>query len=289
MIPELGQIALLLALAVAIVQGVLPIVGAARGHTPWMMLARPAAQTQCLLVAFAFAALAYAFAHNDFSVHYVAANSNSALPLHYRIAGVWGGHEGSLLLWVLMLNLWMLAVAQFSRHLPLPVIARILAVMGLVSMGFLLFMLLTSNPFDRLLPAAPDGRDLNPLLQDPGMVFHPPMLYMGYVGFSVAFSFAIAALIGGNLDATWARWTRPWTTAAWFFLTLGIALGSWWAYYELGWGGWWFWDPVENASFMPWLVGTALIHSLAVTEKRGAFKSWTVLLAIMAFSLSLLG
>jgi len=289
MIPELGQIALLLALAVAVVQGVLPIVGAARGHAPWMMLARPAAQTQCLLVAFAFAALAYAFAHNDFSVQYVASNSNSALPLHYRIAGVWGGHEGSLLLWVLMLNLWMLAVAQFSRHLPLPVVARILAVMGLVSMGFLLFMLLTSNPFDRLLPAAPDGRDLNPLLQDPGMVFHPPMLYMGYVGFSVAFSFAIAALIGGNLDATWARWTRPWTTAAWFFLTLGIALGSWWAYYELGWGGWWFWDPVENASFMPWLVGTALIHSLAVTEKRGAFKSWTVLLAIMAFSLSLLG
>jgi cytochrome c-type biogenesis protein CcmF len=288
-IPELGQVACLLALAVALVQGTLPIAGAARGNGAWMALARPAAQTQCLLIVFAFAALAVSFAHNDFSVQYVAQNSNSALPLHYRLAGVWGGHEGSLLLWLLMLNLWMLAVSQFSAHLPQPVVARILAVMGLVSMGFLLFMLLTSNPFDRLLPAAPDGRDLNPLLQDPGMVFHPPMLYMGYVGFSVAFAFAIAALIGGNLDATWARWTRPWTTAAWIFLTLGIALGSWWAYYELGWGGWWFWDPVENASFMPWLVGTALIHSLAVTEKRGAFKSWTVLLAIMAFSLSLLG
>jgi cytochrome c-type biogenesis protein CcmF len=288
-IPELGQVACLLALAVAVVQGTLPIAGAARGNRAWMALARPAAQTQCLLIVLAFAALAYAFAHNDFSVLYVAQNSNSALPLHYRLAGVWGGHEGSLLLWLLMLNVWMLAVSQFSTHLPEPVVARILAVMGLVSAGFLLFMLLTSNPFDRLLPAAGDGRDLNPLLQDPGMVFHPPMLYMGYVGFSVAFAFAIAALIGGNLDATWARWTRPWTTAAWIFLTLGIALGSWWAYYELGWGGWWFWDPVENASFMPWLVGTALIHSLAVTEKRGAFKSWTVLLAIMAFSLSLLG
>jgi len=289
MIPELGQVALLLALAIACVQGTLPIAGAAQGRHDWMSLARPAAQTQCLLVVFAFGCLTYAFIYNDFSVLYVASNSNSALPLAYRIAGVWGGHEGSLLLWLLMLNLWMLAVAQFSRHLPAPVVARILAVMGLVSVGFLLFMLLTSNPFERLLPAAPDGRDLNPLLQDPGMVIHPPMLYMGYVGFSVAFAFAIAALIGGNLDATWARWTRPWTTAAWIFLTVGIALGSWWAYYELGWGGWWFWDPVENASFMPWLVGTALIHSLAVTEKRGAFKSWTVLLAIMAFSLSLLG
>jgi cytochrome c-type biogenesis protein CcmF len=289
MIPELGQVALLLALAAALVQGTLPIAGAARGNALWMALARPAAQAQCLLVVIAFAALAYSFASNDFSVLYVASNSNSALPLHYRIAGVWGGHEGSLLLWLLMLNIWTLAVSQFSSHLPQPVIARILAVMGLVSVGFLLFMLLTSNPFERLLPGAPDGRDLNPLLQDPGMVFHPPMLYMGYVGFSVAFSFAIAALIGGNLDAAWARWTRPWTTAAWIFLTLGIAMGSAWAYYELGWGGWWFWDPVENASFMPWLVGTALIHSLAVTEKRGAFKSWTVLLAIMAFSLSLLG
>ena len=289
MIPELGQFAALLALAVALIQGSLPIVGAARGDKAWMQLARPAAQTQFLLVVVAFACLTASFVNNDWSVLYVASNSNSALPLAYRIAGVWGGHEGSLLLWLLMLNVWTLAVAIFSRHLPLPVVARILAVMGLVSVGFLLFMLLTSNPFERLLPAALDGRDLNPLLQDPGMVIHPPMLYMGYVGFSVAFAFAIAALIGGNLDATWARWTRPWTLAAWCFLTVGIALGSWWAYYELGWGGWWFWDPVENASFMPWLVGTALIHSLAVTEKRGAFKSWTVLLAIMAFSLSLLG
>jgi cytochrome c-type biogenesis protein CcmF len=289
MIPEIGQLALLLALAVSLIQGSLPIVGAAQGRQDWMALARPAAQTQCLLVIVAFGCLVTSFVQGDFSVLYVASNSNSALPMAYKVAGVWGGHEGSLLLWVLMLNLWMLAVAQFSRHLPQPVVARILAVMGLVSLGFLLFMLLTSNPFERLLPAAPDGRDLNPLLQDPGMVIHPPMLYMGYVGFSVAFSFAIAALIGGNLDSTWARWTRPWTTAAWIFLTLGIALGSWWAYYELGWGGWWFWDPVENASFMPWLAGTALMHSLAVTEKRGAFKSWTVLLAIMAFSLSLLG
>ncbi len=289
MIPEIGQLALLLALAVALVQGSLPIAGASRNRVEWMALARPAAQTQCLLVILAFGCLAASFINNDFSVLYVASNSNSALPLQYRIAGVWGGHEGSLLLWLLMLNLWTMAVATFSAHLPQPVISRILAVMGLVSVGFLLFMLITSNPFDRLLPAAPDGRDLNPLLQDPGMVIHPPMLYMGYVGFSVAFAFAIAALIGGNLDTQWARWTRPWTTAAWCFLTVGIALGSWWAYYELGWGGWWFWDPVENASFMPWLVGTALIHSLAVTEKRGAFKSWTVLLAIMAFSLSLLG
>ena len=289
MIPELGQWALMLALAVALIQGTLPIAGAARGRQDWMALARPAAQTQCLLVIVAFGCLMTSFVQNDFSVLYVASNSNSALPLAYRIAGVWGGHEGSLLLWLLMLNLWMLAVAQFSSHLPQAVVARILAVMALVSLGFLLFTLITSNPFERLLPAAPDGRDLNPLLQDPGMVIHPPMLYMGYVGFSVAFSFAIAALIGGNLDSTWARWTRPWTTAAWVFLTLGIALGSWWAYYELGWGGWWFWDPVENASFMPWLVGTALIHSLAVTEKRGAFKAWTVLLAILAFSLSLLG
>ncbi|MEO7151190.1 MAG: heme lyase CcmF/NrfE family subunit [Burkholderiaceae bacterium] len=289
MIPEIGQWAALLALAVALVQGSLPIIGAAQGRVAWMELARPAAQTQCLLVVVAFACLTASFVQNDWSVLYVTSNSNSALPLAYRIAGVWGGHEGSLLLWLLMLNVWTLAVASFSRHLPLPVVSRILAVMGLVSVGFLLFMLLTSNPFERLLPAALDGRDLNPLLQDPGMVIHPPMLYMGYVGFSVAFAFAIAALIGGNLDATWARWTRPWTLAAWTFLTVGIALGSWWAYYELGWGGWWFWDPVENASFMPWLVGTALIHSLAVTEKRGAFKSWTVLLAIMAFSLSLLG
>ena len=289
MIPELGQVALLLALAVALVLGTLPLAGAARGNVVWMGLARPAAQAHFVLVATAFVFLVSAFVRDDFSVLYVAANSNSALPLQYRIAGVWGGHEGSLLLWVMMLSVWMLAVTRFSRHLPLPVVARILSVMGLISVGFLLFMLLSSNPFDRLSPVPLDGNDLNPLLQDPGMVAHPPMLYMGYVGFSVAFAFAVAALLGSNLDSTWARWTRPWTTAAWSFLTIGIMLGSMWAYYVLGWGGWWFWDPVENASFMPWLAGTALIHSLAVTEKRGAFKSWTVLLAIIAFSLSLLG
>ncbi|AOK29678.1 MULTISPECIES: heme lyase CcmF/NrfE family subunit [Burkholderia] len=289
MIPELGQIALLLALAVALILGTLPLLGAARARVDWMSLARPAAQTHFILVGIAFLCLASCFARNDFSVLYVASNSNSALPLPYRIAGVWGGHEGSLLLWLMMLSIWMLAVAQRSRHLPQPLVARILAVMGLISVGFLLFMLTTSNPFARLSPVPPDGNDLNPLLQDPGMVAHPPMLYMGYVGFSVAFAFALAALLGGNLDATWARWTRPWTTAAWLSLTIGIMLGSMWAYYVLGWGGWWFWDPVENASFMPWLAGTALIHSLAVTEKRGAFKSWTVLLAIITFSLSLLG
>ena len=254
-----------------------------------MAFARPAAQSLALLVAFAFGCLVYSFVTNDFSVAYVATNSNSALPLQYRVAGAWGGHEGSLLLWTLMLGVWMSAVSLFSRHLPEEMVARVLGVMGLVSAGFLAFMLFTSNPFDRLLPAAADGRDLNPLLQDPGMVLHPPMLYMGYVGFSVAFAFAVAALLAGRLDAAWARWSRPWTTVAWMFLTLGIALGSGWAYYELGWGGWWFWDPVENASFMPWLCGTALIHSLAVTEKRGAFRSWTVLLAIFAFALSLLG
>ena len=245
-------------------------------------LARGAAQAQALLVAFAFGCLTYAFVNNDFSVQYVAMHSNSALPLHYRISGVWGGHEGSFLLWCLMLGAWMLAVAAFSAHLPEEMVARVLGVMGVLSAGFIAFMLFTSNPFDRLFPAPPDGRDLNPLLQDPGMVLHPPMLYMGYVGFSVAFAFAVAALLSGRLDAAWARWSRPWTTVAWVFLTLGIALGSGWAYYELGWGGWWFWDPVENASFMPWLVGTALIHSLAVTEKRGGFRSWTVLLAIVA-------
>jgi cytochrome c-type biogenesis protein CcmF len=289
MIPELGQFALALALAVAMVQAVLPIAGAARGNAAWIAVARPAAQTQAVLVAFAFGCLTYAFVANDFSVAYVAAHSNSALPLEYRVSGVWGGHEGSLLLWTLMLGVWMTAVSVFSGHLPEEMTARVLGVMGLVSTGFLAFMLFTSNPFDRQLPPAVDGRDLNPLLQDPGMVLHPPMLYMGYVGFSVAFSFAVAALLSGKLDAAWARWSRPWTTVAWMFLTLGIALGSGWAYYELGWGGWWFWDPVENASFMPWLVGTALIHSLAVTEKRGGFRSWTVLLAIIAFGLSLLG
>jgi cytochrome c-type biogenesis protein CcmF len=289
MIPELGHFALWIALGVAAVLGVMPMLGAARNRGDWMALARPSARLLFVLVAFAFLCLAAAFVGNDFSVLYVATNSNRSLPLHYRVTAVWGGHEGSILLWLLMLTLWTLAVATFSRHLPDKVVSRILAVMGLLSFGFLLFLLATSNPFDRLLPVPADGRDLNPLLQDPGMVIHPPMLYMGYVGLSVAFSFAVAALIGGNLDATWARWTRPWTTAAWIFLTIGIALGSAWAYYELGWGGWWFWDPVENASFMPWLVATALIHSLAVTEKRNSFKNWTVLLAILAFSLSLLG
>ena len=289
MVPEIGHFLLWLACAVALVLGTVPMLGAARGRGDWMALARPLALSLFALVLLSFVMLTLAFVRHDFSVLYVAGNSNSALPLHYRITAVWGGHEGSMLLWMLMLTLWTAAVALFSRHMPLREVARILAVLGLLSVGFLLFTLLTSNPFERLAPAAADGRDLNPLLQDPGMIFHPPMLYMGYVGFSVAFAFAVAALISGRLDATWARWTRPWTTAAWIFLTLGIALGSWWAYYELGWGGWWFWDPVENASFMPWLVGTALIHSLAVTEKRGAFKSWTVLLAIMAFSLSLLG
>jgi cytochrome c-type biogenesis protein CcmF len=279
----------MLALCVALLQGVLPLVGAARGAPAWMAIARPAALAQFGLVAIAFGCLAYAFVANDFSVLYVAQHSNSRLPAYYRFAGVWGGHEGSIVLWILMLTAWSSAVAVFSRHLPERMAARVLGVMGLVSAGFLLFVLFTSNPFERLFPPAQDGADLNPLLQDPGMVFHPPLLYMGYVGFSVAFAFAIAALLDGRLDATWARWSRPWTIAAWGFLTVGICLGSFWAYYELGWGGWWFWDPVENASFMPWLVGTALLHSLAVAEKRGSFKAWTALLAIVAFSLSLLG
>ncbi len=289
MIPELGQVALTLALCLSLVQGVFPLLGTANGNTAWIALARPAARGQFLCVALAFGLLAWSFVINDFSIVNVATNSNSALPLQYRIAATWGSHEGSLLLWTLMLTGWGVAVSVFSRRLPDDMVARVLGVMGLIGVGFLAFMLFTSNPFDRLLPAAPDGRDLNPLLQDVGMIFHPPMLYMGYVGFSVAFAFAVAALLSGRLDATWARWSRPWTTVAWLFLTIGIALGSFWAYYELGWGGWWFWDPVENASFMPWLVGTALIHSLAVTEKRGAFRSWTVLLAIATFSLSLLG
>jgi len=289
MIPEIGQFALIIALLLALTQATFPLLGASRGNRSWIALAAPAGQAQFIFLAIAFGCLAYSFITNDFSVLNVATNSNSQLPLHYRLAATWGSHEGSLLLWTLMLGLWTVAVSLFSRHLPEEMVARVLSVMGIVSCGFLLFMLLTSNPFTRLLPAPPDGRDLNPLLQDPAMVVHPPMLYMGYVGFSVAFAFAISALISGRLDATWARWSRPWTTVAWMFLTCGIALGSFWAYYELGWGGWWFWDPVENASFMPWLVGTALIHSLAVTEKRGGFKSWTVLLAIAAFSLSLLG
>ena len=289
MIPEIGQFALALALCLTLAGAGLGIGGAIRGNTAWIAVARPVAAGQLVFVVIAFGCLAHAFVTNDFSVANVANNSNSALPLEYRVAATWGSHEGSLLLWVLMLAGWTAAVAAFSRRLPDEMVACVIGVMCLVSVGFLAFMLFTSNPFDRLFPPAADGRDLNPLLQDPAMVFHPPLLYMGYVGFSVAFAFAVAALISGRLDAAWARWSRPWTTAAWMFLTLGIALGSWWAYYELGWGGWWFWDPVENASFMPWLVGTALIHSLAVTEKRGSFKSWTVLLAIFAFALSLLG
>ncbi|HYR75653.1 MAG TPA: heme lyase CcmF/NrfE family subunit [Pyrinomonadaceae bacterium] len=289
MIPEIGQFALILALMLAVTQATLPLIGAARGIPQFVNVARPAAQAQFIFVAIAFACLAYSFISNDFSVLNVATNSNSLLPLQYRLAATWGSHEGSLLLWVFMLTIWMVAVTLFSNHLPAEMVARVLSVMAVISTGFLLFLLLTSNPFVRQFPVPPDGRDLNPLLQDPAMVAHPPMLYMGYVGFCVAFAFAVAALISGRLDATWARWSRPWTTVAWMFLTCGIALGSFWAYYELGWGGWWFWDPVENASFMPWLVGTALIHSLAVTEKRGGFKSWTVLLAITAFSLSLLG
>ncbi len=289
MIPEIGNFALIIALFLSLIQGALPIIGASRNDSVLMGTARTLAVGQFLIVLVAFCCLLQAFVANDFSVMYVAQNSNSQLPIQYRISAIWGGHEGSLLLWTFILTMWTVAVAAFSRHLPQEMVARVIGVMGLVSTGFLLFMLLTSNPFDRLFPAAMDGRDLNPLLQDPGLVIHPPMLYMGYVGFSVAFAFALSALLGGKLDSTWARWSRPWTTVAWVFMTLGIALGSWWAYYELGWGGWWFWDPVENASFMPWLVGTALMHSLAVTEKRGAFKSWTVLLAIAAFSLSLLG
>jgi cytochrome c-type biogenesis protein CcmF len=289
MVPEIGHFALIVALFLALLLGVLPIIGAARNNAVLIGTARPLAYGQLVFMAIAFACLTYAFVANDFSVQYVAQHSNSKLPVEYRVAAVWGGHEGSLLLWAFTLALWTAAVAIFSKHLPEEMVARVLGVMGLVAVGFLLFMLFTSSPFDRLLPAPADGRDLNPLLQDPGLVIHPPMLYMGYVGFSVAYAFAISALLGGKLDATWARWSRPWTTVAWVFMTIGIALGSGWAYYELGWGGWWFWDPVENASFMPWLLGTALIHSLAVTEKRGAFKSWTVLLAIAAFSLSLLG
>ena len=290
MIPELGHLAMILALCLAVVQGTFPLVGAWRGDRVWMGLAQPAAWGQFIFLAFSFFCLTYAFMTDDFSVAYVAQNSNSALPWYYKFSAVWGAHEGSLLLWALILAGWTFAVAIFSRQLPEDMLARVLGVMGLISIGFLLFLIVTSNPFERLLPQSPmDGRDLNPLLQDFGLVVHPPMLYMGYVGFSVAFAFAIAALLGGRLDAAWARWSRPWTLIAWAFLGTGIALGSWWAYYELGWGGWWFWDPVENASFMPWLVGTALIHSLAVTEKRGVFKSWTVLLAIAAFSLSLLG
>ncbi len=289
MIAELGHFALVLALVMAAVQTVVPLVGAARGRFALMAVGRPAAQAQLCLLLVAYGCLTWAFISSDFSVRLVAAHSHTDTPLIYKITGVWGNHEGSLLLWASALSLWTVGVTIFSRDLPEAFMARVLGVLGAISTGFIAFLLLTSNPFTRLLPAAEQGRDLNPLLQDPGMIIHPPLLYMGYVGFSVAFAFAIAALLTGRLDAAWARWSRPWTTVAWVFLTAGIAVGSGWAYYELGWGGWWFWDPVENASFMPWLVGTALIHSLAVTEKRGAFRNWTVLLAIGAFSLSLLG
>jgi cytochrome c-type biogenesis protein CcmF len=289
MAPELGVFALILAFVLSISQAFFGLIGAWRGKPDWMSVARPAVAGQFVFVAMAFGCLVYSFVTNDFSVLYVARNSNSNLPLFYKVAALWGAHEGSLLLWISILSFWSLAVAAFSRQLPASFSSRVLGVMGLISGGFLLFTLWTSNPFQRLMPAAHDGADLNPVLQDFALAIHPPMLYTGYVGFSVAFAFACAAMLEGKLDQTWAKWTRPWTIFAWVFQTIGIALGSWWAYYELGWGGWWFWDPVENASFMPWLVGTALIHSLSVTEKRGIFKSWTLLLAIFAFSLSLVG
>ena len=289
MIVEIGHFALILAACVALVQGVLPLAGTINDNQRWQALAKPAATLQFLLIAFSFAVLAHGALTDDFSIKYIAGHSNSLLPTQYKFASVWGGHEGSLLLWMLMLSGWTLAVAIFSRTLPLAMVARVIGILGLVSTGFLMFILITSSPFERLLPAPLDGKDLNPLLQDPGLVIHPPMLYMGYVGFSVAFAFAVSALLSGRMDAAWARWSRPWTIVAWIFMTAGIALGSWWAYYELGWGGWWFWDPVENASLMPWLFGTALIHALMVTDKRGGFKAWSVLLAIGAFSLSLLG
>ncbi|OCH56200.1 heme lyase CcmF/NrfE family subunit [Vibrio sp. ZF57] len=290
MIAEIGHFSMILSLGLALLLSVLPLYGAARNNTLLMNSARPLSWGMFGFLAISFFILCYAFYTNDFTIQYVASNSNSQLPWYYRITAVWGAHEGSLLLWVLIQAGWTVAVATFSRGMPQESVARVLAIMGLITVGFLLFIIVTSNPFLRTLPFFPvDGRDLNPLLQDPGLIIHPPMLYMGYVGFSVAFSFAIASLMSGRLDTAWARWSRPWTIAAWLFLTVGIALGSWWAYYELGWGGWWFWDPVENASFMPWLAGTALMHSLAVTEKRGTFKAWTVLLAISAFSLSLLG
>jgi cytochrome c-type biogenesis protein CcmF len=288
-IPELGHFALVLALLMAGAQAFFGLAGASRGNVAWMRAAQPAVAGQWVFLLLSFGALVWSFIQFDFSVRYVAMTSNSLLPLFYRIAAAWGGHEGSLLLWGTMLATWSVAVAAFSRSMPLPYKSRVLGVLGLVSVGFLLFMLFTSSPFERLVPAAADGNDLNPLLQDFALVIHPPMLYLGYVGFSVAFAFACATLIEGRLDVAWARWARPWTLAAWLCLTIGITLGSWWAYYELGWGGYWFWDPVENASFMPWLAGAALIHSLAVTEKRGLFKSWTLLLAVSAFSLSLLG
>jgi cytochrome c-type biogenesis protein CcmF len=307
MIPEIGHFALILALLVALAQGTVPMLGAARGRADWMALAGPTAVLQLVLMLTAFLALMQAYVVSDFTVLNVAQNSHTSKPLIYKISGVWGNHEGSMLLWILILALFGAAVALFGGNLPatlkarvlavqawiaigfLTLKARVLAVQAWIAIGFLLFTILTSNPFARLLPAPENGGDLNPLLQDPGLAFHPPMLYTGYVGFSIAFSFAIAALIEGKVDAAWARWVRPWTLAAWCFLTAGIALGSWWAYYELGWGGWWFWDPVENVSFMPWLMGTALLHTAVVVEKRDALKVWTILLAILTFSLSLIG
>jgi cytochrome c-type biogenesis protein CcmF len=289
MIAEIGHFALILALAVTLVQASVPLMGASRGNPTWMALAGPASVAQMVLVGIAFAALTHAYMTSDFSVMNVAQNSHTDKPMLYKVTGVWGNHEGSLLLWITILALFGLAVTMFGRNLPPGLKARALAVQAMITVGFLLFILLTSNPFERLEPPPMNGSGLNPLLQDPGLAFHPPFLYLGYVGFSMAFSFAIAALIEGKVDAAWARWVRPWTLAAWIFLTCGIALGSWWAYYELGWGGWWYWDPVENASFMPWLAGTALLHSAVVVEKRDALKSWTILLAIVAFGLSLLG
>lgn len=290
MIAELGNYGLALALALSIFLAILPLVGAEKGNAKLMALGRPLTWAMFLALSLSFGSLFYLFALNDFSVQYVVNNSNSTLPLQYRLSAVWGSHEGSLLLWIWLLALWAVGVATFTRKMPEEAVARVLSVMGLISIGFMVFIIFSSNPFNRTFPDFPaDGRELNPMLQDVGLIFHPPLLYMGYVGFSVAFAFAIASLMTGKLDTAWARWSRPWTMAAWVFLTLGIVLGSWWAYYELGWGGWWFWDPVENASLMPWLAGTALIHSLAVTEKRSTFKAWTVLLAILAFSLCLLG
>ena len=290
MIPELGNFSFIVGLMFAIALGVVPLVGVAQNNLSLIRYARPLTFGMFFFAAVSYGLLTYSFITDDFSVAYIAHQSNTELPIQYKIAAVFGGHEGSLLFWVLTLCAWTLALAATSRQLEEAFVARVLSILGLVAAGFFLFTLLTSNPFDRILLDIPtQGRDLNPLLQDIGLILHPPMLYLGYVGFSVAFAFAVAALMSGKMDAAWARWTRPWTLAAWAFLTVGIMLGSWWAYYELGWGGWWFWDPVENASFMPWLVGTALIHSLSVTEQRGQFRNWTVLLAISAFSLSLLG
>lgn len=289
MIAEIGQITVMLALMLAILQAMMPLLGTYLGRPMWLHVAIPIARAQCVFLIITFALLTTAFIQHDFSLVYVFQNSNTALPLIYRISAVWGGHEGSLLLWVLILSGWTVAVTMFGQRIQQSLHDMVIAVLGLLSTGFLLLLIFTSNPFARLFPAPLEGRDLNPLLQDIGLAIHPPMLYMGYVGFSVTFAFVVSVLLSGRMDSAWVRWARPWTLAAWIFLTIGITLGSWWAYYELGWGGWWFWDPVENASFMPWLVGTALLHSLAVTEARGLFKSWTVLLAILTFSFCLLG